>query len=231
MEKLLELLVDYEGLNVFNQYRDIDLGLDRPNGAAIRCQNLRLYLEMFAGASYGLIGEAAGYAGCRFSGIPFTSEVQIAGRNCLPWAQNAGFSQSSLGDLWKERSAGIVWEVLKNRQDCVLWNVFPWHPHGSDPLSNRKPRRSELHQAHKVLSCFLDSFKNVQFYAIGRVSQSVLETMGVNSCYIRHPSYGGKSAFILALSNLQQGFLSSHQEISGRQFRTPNFCRATDDAS
>jgi hypothetical protein len=32
-------------------------------------------------------------------------------------------------------------------------------------------------------------------YAIGRVSQSALQALGVKATYIRHPSHGGKRAF------------------------------------
>ena len=72
MERLFALLTNFQGEGTFNQYRDVTARFDLPNGAAIRRANLRCYLELFAGASYVLVGEAAGYAGCRFSGIPFT---------------------------------------------------------------------------------------------------------------------------------------------------------------
>ena len=78
MDRLFELLQTYQGESAFNQYRDCDLGdcdleLERPDGAAIRRRNLRRYLQTFRDASYVLVGEAAGYAGCPFSGIPFNS--------------------------------------------------------------------------------------------------------------------------------------------------------------
>ena len=41
-----------------NQYRVEIPGLDRPGGAAIRCTNLRAYLEARVGAPLALIGEA-----------------------------------------------------------------------------------------------------------------------------------------------------------------------------
>ena len=155
IDRLFELLQAYRGDGVFNQYRDVDPNLDKPDGAAIRRRNLRRYLSAFAGAPYVLVGEAAGYAGCRFSGLPFTGEVQIVGTDCLPWARGLGFEQSSNGKLWRERSGQIVWQTLGDRRDCVLWNTFPWHPYKDVPLSNRKPRRSELRQCTEVLRCFL----------------------------------------------------------------------------
>jgi hypothetical protein len=192
---LLELLQVYQGEGVFNQYRDVDLALDRPDGAALRRRNLCRYLEAFASASYVLVGEAAGYAGCRFSGMPFTGEAQVVGLDCLPWARGLGFEQSSRGELWRERSGEIVWAAFDGRRDCVLWNAFPWHPYQDKPLSNRKPRRGELAQATDVLRCFLSLFPGAQVYAIGRVSQDTLARLGIDVPYIRHPSHGGKAAF------------------------------------
>jgi hypothetical protein len=202
LDRVLELLQTYQGEGAWNQYRDVDSALDRPGGAAIRRRNLRRYLNAFAGASYVLVGEAAGYAGCRFSGMPFTGEAQIVGPGCLPWARGLGFEQSSLGDLWRERSGEIVWAAFDGRQDCVLWNAFPWHPYGDKPLSNRKPRRSELEQATEVLRCFLALFPRAQVHAIGRVSQETLGRLGLQAPYIRHPSHGGKSRFVQGVRSL-----------------------------
>lgn len=79
-QPLLDLLTNARSdERAFNQYRDNHPDLDQPHGAEIRLRNLRCYLEVFAQARFLLIGEAAGYAGCRFSGIPFTCEAQIVG--------------------------------------------------------------------------------------------------------------------------------------------------------
>lgn len=177
-------------------------GFDLSHGAAIRRANLRRYLELFCGAAYVLVGEAAGYAGCRFSGIPFTGEAQLVGPDRLPWACDAGFAQSSAGEPWRERSGTIVWEALGRRRDCVLWNAFPWHPCGSKPLSNRRPRQADMGQAREVLAYFLSLFPGAQVCAIGRVSQQALGEIGVKAHYIRHPSHGGKAAFLKGIVTL-----------------------------
>jgi hypothetical protein len=202
IDRLFDLLHAYHGPGVFNQYRDHDPTLGRPNAPAIRRSNLRRYLETFAGAAYVLVGEAAGYAGCRFSGIPFTGEVQLVGAGPLPWAASGGWGQSSVGEPWRERSAQIVWSALDGRRDCVLWNAFPWHPFKDGPLSNRRPRRGELCQGAEVLRCLLLLFPRAEVYAIGRVSQRALEALGVEAVYIRHPSYGGKRAFAAGVAAL-----------------------------
>ena len=70
-------LRNYAGRNVLNPYVDHDARFDLPNAAEIRIMNLRTYLTDHAYARVALIGEAAGYNGCRFTGIPFTCEAQL----------------------------------------------------------------------------------------------------------------------------------------------------------
>ena len=158
LDNLFHLLKNHPGSpTIFNQYTADHGELDLPAGAQIRCHNLRCYLEAFAAARYALVGEAAGYAGCRFSGIPFTCEDQLLGTEPLPWTQGRDLARSSstADSLWVERSARTVWAVLGQRADCVLWNAFPWHPFRPDePLSNRAPGRA-LSQGFEVLGCFL----------------------------------------------------------------------------
>jgi hypothetical protein len=202
LDPLLDLLQGYRGAGVHNQYQDSDPALERAGGAAIRRRNLRRYLKAFASASYILVGEAAGYAGCRFSGVPFTGEAQIVGPGCLPWARGLGFEQSSRETLWRERSGEMVWGAFDGRLDCVLWNSFPWHPYADKPLSNRKPTRAEVEQATDVLRCFLALFSHAEVHAIGRVSEDTLARLGVCAPYIRHPSHGGKAAFVRGVQSL-----------------------------
>ncbi|HUT18798.1 MAG TPA: uracil-DNA glycosylase [Anaerolineae bacterium] len=202
LARLFELLVTYEGDGTFNQYRDYDPQLGKPSAPEIRRRNVRRYLESFSDASYLLVGEAAGYAGCRFSGIPFTGEAQIVGPERLPWAQGLDLQQSSLGEAWRERSGTIVWDALGGRRDCALWNAFPWHPHGEDPLSNRRPTQGELDSAAGVLRCILTFFGIAQVYAIGRVSEAQLHRLGTRAPYVRHPSHGGKSRFVASVQSL-----------------------------
>ena len=206
LESLFELLTAYPGDSAFNQYRDVHPQLDRPDGAAVRCHNLRCYLETFADARFVLVGEAAGYAGCRFSGIPFTCEAQLVGPERLDWALglDGHLARSSIAEsLWVERSARIVWGALRERKDCVLWNAFPWHPHGeTDLLSNRPPGR-DLHDGLDALGCLLSLFPTARPFAVGRVAQRALAAIGVQAPYIRHPSHGGKRRFVEGVEALQ----------------------------
>jgi hypothetical protein len=208
---LLELLTAYRNPRVFNQYRDVDAELDRADGATVRCRNLGLYLAAFADARFVLIGEAAGYAGCRFSGIPFTCEAQLVGPERLSWTTGAeaeggtSLARSSTREaLWVERSARIVWPALEAREhlDCVLWNALPWHPFGAGgALSNRPPGR-DLDDGLEVLRVLLGLFPSARPYAIGRVAQRALARIGVEAPYIRHPSHGGNRAFAAGVAGL-----------------------------
>jgi hypothetical protein len=187
----------------FNQYSDVDPELDCPDGADVRCRNLTLYLETFSGARYLLVGEAAGYAGCRFSGIPFTGEAQLLGPQRLAWTHGLDLERSSrAGDLWAERSATMVWEALGARRDCLLWNAYPWHPIGArGPLSNGQPGR-DLSDGLEVLEFLLGLWPEAQPYAIGRVAQRTLAILDIEAPYIRHPSHGGKRQFAAGLAAL-----------------------------
>ncbi|NLF00316.1 MAG: hypothetical protein GX601_04990 [Anaerolineales bacterium] len=200
---LLNLLTAYEGPGVFNQYRQTDPALDRPEAATIRRANLVSYLEAFAGARYILVGEAAGYAGCRFSGIPFTCEAQLAGPDCLTWAERLNLGRSSTAETpWVERSARIVWKALGERRDCLLWNAFPWHPFGArGPLSNRTPGR-EVRAGREALECLLALFPQAQPYAVGRTAERALAALGIQTGAIRHPSHGGAAQFAAGVAAL-----------------------------
>jgi hypothetical protein len=205
LDRLYDLLVAYQGgEKIFNQYRAVHPELDRPDGAAVRGRNLRCYLQAFAGARFVLVGEAAGYAGCRFSGIPFTCETQLVGLDPLGWTRGWDLARSSRAEsLWVERSATMVWEAFAGRRDCLLWNAFPWHPFGDrGPLSNRHPGR-QLEEGLEVLRCLLDLFPAARPYAVGRVAEGALAAIGVEAPYIRHPSHGGKRKFAAGVAALR----------------------------
>lgn len=203
VDRLIERLTTYSSPCTFNQYRQVDVGFDRPGAAAIRLANLRRFLQLFAGARFLLVGEAAGYAGCRFSGIPFTCEAQIVGPTALPWTVGARLRASSVRESpWEERSARAVWGALGARRDCLLWNAFPWHPCcAANPLSNRAPGR-EVRAGIDVLGMLLDCFPGAQPVAVGRVAHRALAELATTAPYIRHPSHGGRHAFEAGLAAL-----------------------------
>jgi uracil-DNA glycosylase len=121
-----------------------------------------------------LVGEAAGYRGCRVSGIPFTSERQLTGSG--PAEASATIVHRTLAEL------GLEEEVL-------LWNVVPTHP--GTATSNRRPTRAEVHAAAPFLAAAVRGRRTI---AVGRLAASVLDAP-----YVRHPAHGGAAAFAAGL--------------------------------
>jgi len=195
LQGLLAALEDAAHPGVFNPYAQSDRRFDLPGAAAIRLANLAHYLAAHASAHIALIGEAAGYAGCRFTGIPFTCEAQLREWN------DPRFRTSSLRGGYDERSARCVWRAVGGRDDVIFWNVFPWHPHQPGcPLSNRQPSGAELRAGVVVLERFLSWKRPDHVIAIGRIAERALRRLNVAATYVRHPSHGGQPVFRSALN-------------------------------
>lgn len=178
----------------------------------MRVENMAAYVEArVRNARVMLLGEAPSHRGCRFSGIPFCSEVElthkrdlVAGRALTLTSRDAGVKPMS------ERSAAIIWDELE-RGGCahqvVLWNAFPWHPYLAEtaaavgpcgPCSNRKPKRPEVEQGRAALDALLRCFPHeLKLFAVGKVAEEALGRWGEARCagYIRHPSMGGEARF------------------------------------
>ncbi len=206
VQDLYRLLTSYQSDGVFNQYRESHPDHDLARGPDIRLQNLNRFLNTFSKVDYVLLAEAAGYQGCRFSGIPMTSEVQIAGPDPVHWAQGGIYARSGKRDrLWREPSATILWETLGERTNFLIWNTFPWHPMGKrGPLSNRTPRRQEVLAGVEVLHCLTDMYPGARLVAIGRVAERTLSELGLEPLYIRHPAHGGKPQFVAGIRSLEE---------------------------
>ena len=148
----------------YNQYAQSEL----------RRARLREYMRSRTHADTILVGEAAGYRGARVSGVPFTSERQLAGRGPA------------------EATATIVHRVLRElgiEDDVLLWNVVPTHP--GTATSNRRPTRTEVIDARTFLD---DVTRGRRVVAVGRLAAEVLDAP-----YVRHPSHGGAAEFAAGL--------------------------------
>lgn len=191
---------------LFNPWRECDPELDLAKAPTIRRGNLRQYLLAHENAEAILVGEAAGWAGCRFTGIPFTGENLIQGPESLDWAIGRPMKRSSIADKpYKERSATIVWGEIAGDSRLVLWNAVPWHPfRAGEPLTNRKPKREEEQAGQEILKSFINLFPKASVHAIGRVSQQTLAQLGFDAGYIRHPSMGGQKQFCRGMRSLRK---------------------------
>jgi uracil-DNA glycosylase len=177
---------------LINPYACFDPNLDRPGGAAIRAATLLAYLEGRSMPALVLVGEAAGYQGCRFSGIAFTSERDLP---TFRWT-------STKPEGWKEPSATIVHGALKElglEDRTILWNVVPFHPAGRVPLSNRTPRAAERRAGTEWLRRILAITQPGVVAAIGRVAEAAL---GPGTPCLRHPARGGARRFRNGLGQL-----------------------------
>lgn len=74
------------GPTLFNFYNNDVPGIDIPNGAGTRRENLKTYLGSFPEVPEILIvGEAPGYRGCRFTGVPFTCERKFGSKEVVDY--------------------------------------------------------------------------------------------------------------------------------------------------
>ena len=138
---LISLLVEFGPGNdvLANPWVDCVDGLDLPDAAPRRVANLQSYLNVHRNAEWMLVGQEAGYAGCRFSGIPITGEDLLEGPRALPIFAGTGVRRSSaLAKLMTERSANFVWPCIGTDGRVALWNSLPFHCHErGKPLTNR----------------------------------------------------------------------------------------------
>jgi len=198
--------------DVFNPWYDWHSSVDVNRSAPmIRRRHLKQYLGLRKQAPYLFVGEALGYRGGRFSGIPMTSE-----RILLDHMADRGIRASDVtgdlstqrtsrlelgGDGFTEPTATIVWtQIIQSGihpNDIVLWNAFPWHPFepGIGLLSNRKPRVAECHEGRGALLSLLRYLNIKRVVAVGRTAGIALRNAGIEPLEIRHPARGGAREF------------------------------------
>jgi uracil-DNA glycosylase len=213
IEKFVRSLKQSPSGAVFNPWWQVDKqhDVDR-NAPAIRRKQLRAYLhKRLDKVKLVVIGEALGYRGGHFSGIPMTSERILLGKkrdsgvepehvfSSIKPRRTSTFRKCR--DGFSEPTATIVWSTLLRLgvkpEQLVLWNAFPWH--SFDPrrgmLSNRMPTKKERSAGLSVLEDFLDLFPYDEIVALGNVAASELKELNVESHRVRHPASGGAKLF------------------------------------
>ena len=146
-----------------------------------------------------IIGEAPGYRGARFTGVPFTSEKLLVDQ-AIPRVDHPKGKRITTRHIpWKEPSATIVWEELHKHQVAdrtILFNAVPWHPEGKDgPLSNRPPNAAEKKAGLECLSLFFELFQDIPVMAMGNIASESLNRLSIEHTKIRHPANGGAPLF------------------------------------
>lgn len=210
VDAYLASLATYEGHNVYNPWRDYDPRYDISEEAAKwRLDNLKAYLLPRLGrASHIIVAEAAGYQGCRFTGIPITCERMLLGfhnvvdptmispstlyRTSHPTSmyidkaiqRDKGFNEPTDTVVWK----GIVENHL-DPYDVLLWNMFPFHPHKVEQaLSNRTPTSQELQCGWQYVKDLLALHECLRYEQGALLSDTEYDTHGMTgtNCAV-HP--------------------------------------------
>lgn len=204
-----EALRAFRSPNVFNPWAERDpLDVQGPPGSAglgPAGRLSRLKAHFAARPALVLLGEASGYQGCHFSGMPFTNEkLLLEGR--IPRVRVAA-RLTTRPRPWCEPSATVVWGTLHAlgiADRTVLWNAFAWHPFKpGDPYSNRAPTRDELEAGREVLDAVLAAFARAKVVAVGKVAERALRGLGREpDATVRHPSMGGANEFRAGLAAL-----------------------------
>ena len=189
--------------------------------SAVRRRNLRLYFEEMEaiGPRLLLVGEAVSYRGGRLTGIPFVSEslmlcgVDISGGRILG-AERGYRKADPATPVSTEASATMVWATIRAIEPLpLLWNAFPFHPFLADnPFSNRMPSAGELEIGAPLLARLLRLFPVARVVAVGNQASRCLGSLGVRHVKVRHPSQGGKRAFVDGMARLSHH--GAHEEES-----------------
>lgn len=226
MRDFIKKLQEYQGENVFNPWAEYDTLCDiGPQAPTIRSANLERYLKLRQEAKYLFLAEALGYQGGHFSGMAMTSERILLGnhpqispevvlgeawqyqRTSNPSSMALNEQQRKLG--FNEPTATVMWGQLARVSlapyQCILWNIFPFHPYKSSGiLTNRTPTKDELDVGYSYLQMLLALLPKLRIIAIGRKSAETLARYGLSCDEVRHPSMGGATAFKNAVSKLWQ---------------------------
>ncbi|MER8389491.1 uracil-DNA glycosylase [Mesorhizobium sp. M0965] len=201
-EEFVKLVADLRFEDAFNPYSDRCSDFDQPDAADIRRHNLMAVLDaaIERGVASIWVARDLGYRGGRRTGLALTDEVHLPAHADL--LGTAPLSRSTTGPVVAERTATVIWQMLKAiGQPVFLWNVFPLHPHAAgDPLSNRCHTRRERQACRHVMIGLIHLLSPRRVLAIGRDAQLALEDLGVAADKVRHPSYGGQAEFIEGVS-------------------------------
>jgi uracil-DNA glycosylase len=189
IERLIDVLAHRpHDVLTYNQYLDNE-----------KLDNLRVYLDYLVckPPMLWLVGEAPGYRGCRETGIPFTSpDILLHYKNDF---FTTNHKKLVVGQSIKEPTATCIWESLRSVNEMpLLWNAFPFHPHKQGLLySNRSLTAAEQVEGMTYIQLIHAIFRPHYVIAVGNAAASALHRSIPNVQFeqLRHPSYGGVTAF------------------------------------
>lgn len=191
LQRYAETLFEKRPRGLVNPYRVHDPRFDVEEGWRLRRENLLAHWDAIA-ADVVLIGEALGYRGGRFTGIPFSSERLLLD-GTIPSAGHATSRRGPFG----EATATIVRRSLTGLGvEALGWNALPFHPHRpGEAMSNRTPTPVELRRHAPLLRGFLDAAPDVPVVAVGSAAARSLTRLGIAHHAVVHPARGRAKAF------------------------------------
>lgn len=217
VDEFIASLEQYAGEHTFNPWRDYDERCDISAAApAIRRRQLADYLRRrLDRASYLFVAEAAGYQGCRFTGVAITCERMLlnahkqvtssmvlgydgtrTSRPDCPFMTSGPQRRSGMNEPTDTYVWGALLDSGLQPDDVILWNIFPFHPHKDSPFTNRTPSDQELADGLAYTSALLTLCRpHIRIGAIGRKAASMLGARHPAAAVMRHPANGGASLF------------------------------------
>ncbi|HYE70626.1 MAG TPA: uracil-DNA glycosylase [Aquabacterium sp.] len=215
MKHIIDQLQSFSAASVFNPWSDID-PMDALGMHAAKARISRLEAHFNCRPSYLLIGEAPGYQGCHFSGVPFTNEKLILDGAVPRVKWNNRITTRRLP--WSEPAATIMWRTLHHlgiAGSTVMWNAYAWHPHHGaciskccstcrpgDRYSNRTPTGAEVEAGLRILWDITAHFHEATVIAVGKVAARALAEISMPCESVRHPSMGGAREFAEGLERI-----------------------------
>lgn len=173
---------------------------------ALRLANLRRYLELSAGATTLLVGEAPGWRGATVTGVPFMSVRELTARpGLLSGAPGGdGFAVPDHPAAAWELSASIVQKACRGWPvQPVHWPVYPNHPfRAPDRSTNRAPRAPEVRDGAPIAVELVRWLGIRRVVAVGRKAEHALAAAGVAATAVRHPAQGGAALFAAQMAEL-----------------------------
>lgn len=178
----------------------------RTEDGALRLGNLHRYLELTAGASTLLVGEAPGWRGATITGVPFMSMRELTARPGVLTGdpEGDGFAPRTDPAAGWELSASIVQKALRSWPETpVNWPIYPDHPfRAPDRATNRAPRVPEVAAGSAIALELVAALGVRRVVAIGRKAERALVAAGIEAIPVRHPAQGGAAVFAMQMAAL-----------------------------
>lgn len=193
--------------DLFNPWRDA-CSHDAP-GNGPEAKLLRLASHLDCDARLILLGEAAGYQGCRYTGIGFCSE-RLVMEGAIPRV-TASSRLSTRALPFSEPSATIVWKNLYKlglEKTTICWNALHLHPFrpADGVWTNRTPTERELDLGIASVKRLREHFPKAVIVGVGQKAVQTLAKAGIASAGgVRHPAYGGATEFESGLKLIMAG--------------------------